>query len=228
MYVYIPCFRSGKVRRVRLGDIDLKDTADDVDVQMLNVVRWIPHPDYRESENYHDIGLLLLDRDVIFDSYVNPACLHNQYIVPEDEPIATGWGRTEPGLSLDTVSIHLRGPGSVISIATGYGLDGLGIESRWGREFPHLSRLALVPTQPSLPWVPGLSPGVKSGRGVTLTRHPFECRGHERVELYLYFPYGPYGLYKGALYLYLTYPSTRFFEGCHLTMLSFDEIILCR
>jgi len=28
--------------------------------------------------------------------------------------------------------IRLRGPGSVAGIATGYGLDGPGIESRWG------------------------------------------------------------------------------------------------
>jgi hypothetical protein len=31
----------------------------------------------------------------------------------------------------------------------------------------------------------------------------FYCRCQERVELYLYFPYGPYGLYKGALCLYV-------------------------
>jgi len=30
---------------------------------------------------------------------------------------------------------RLRGPGSVVSIATDYGLDGLGIESRWGTRF---------------------------------------------------------------------------------------------
>ena len=30
----------------------------------------------------------------------------------------------------------------------------------------------------------GSFPGVKSGRGVTLTTHPISCRGHERVELY--------------------------------------------
>jgi len=34
-----------------------------------------------------------------------------------------------------------RGPGSAVGIATGYGLDGPRIESRWGRDFPHLSRL---------------------------------------------------------------------------------------
>jgi len=28
-----------------------------------------------------------------------------------------------------------RGPGSVVGIVTGYGLDGPGIESRWGRDF---------------------------------------------------------------------------------------------
>ena len=51
------------------------------------------------------------------------------------------------------------GPGSVVSIVTGYGLDGSGIESRWGRDFPHLSRLAVGATQPPVQWVPGLSRG---------------------------------------------------------------------
>ena len=38
------------------------------------------------------------------------------------------------------------GPGSVVGIATRYGLDGPGIESRWGRNFPHPCRPALGPT----------------------------------------------------------------------------------
>ena len=51
------------------------------------------------------------------------------------------------------------GPGSSVSIETGYGLDGTGIESRWGRDFPHLSTPTLGPTQPPLQWVPGLTRG---------------------------------------------------------------------
>jgi hypothetical protein len=48
---------------------------------------------------------------------------------------------------------------SVFSIATHYGLDGPGMESRWRRYFPHLSRPALRPTQPPTQWVSGLSRG---------------------------------------------------------------------
>jgi len=59
-----------------------------------------------------------------------------------------------------TISTHNDcGPGSVVGIATGYGLDGLGIESRWERDFPHLSRPALGPIQPPVQWVLGLSRG---------------------------------------------------------------------
>jgi hypothetical protein len=36
--------------------------------------------------------------------------------------------------------------GSSVGIVTGYGLDGPGIESRWGRDFLHLFSPALGPT----------------------------------------------------------------------------------
>ena len=49
------------------------------------------------------------------------------------------------------------GLGSSVGIATGYGLDGPGIESRCGRDFPHLSRPDLGPIQPPVQKVPGLS-----------------------------------------------------------------------
>ena len=44
--------------------------------------------------------------------------------------------------------VRIRGPGSVVAIATGYGLDGPGIVSQWERDFPHLSRPDLETTQP--------------------------------------------------------------------------------
>ena len=37
---------------------------------------------------------------------------------------------------------------SSVGVVTRYGLDGSGIECRWGRDFPHLCRPALGPTQP--------------------------------------------------------------------------------
>ena len=51
------------------------------------------------------------------------------------------------------------GRNSSVGTATRYGLDGPGIESRWGRDFLHQSKPALGLTHPPMQWVPGLSRG---------------------------------------------------------------------
>ena len=54
---------------------------------------------------------------------------------------------------------YFRSRDSSVSIANRYGLDGAGIESRWVRDFSHLSRPALRPTLIPIQYVPGLSRG---------------------------------------------------------------------
>jgi len=46
-----------------------------------------------------------------------------------------------------------------VRLATRYVLSGPEIESRWRRDFPHLSRPAVWPIQPPIQRVPGLSRG---------------------------------------------------------------------
>jgi hypothetical protein len=63
-------------------------------------------------------------------------------------------------------------PGSVVGIATGYGLDGPGIESSWVARLstPVLTGFEVHPA--SCTMGTGSFPRVESGRGVTLTPHP--------------------------------------------------------
>jgi hypothetical protein len=113
------------------------------------------------------------------------------------------------------------GPGNSVGISTSYGLDGPGIESRWGSRFS-----APVQTGPgahpvSYAMGTGSFPGIKSGRGLTLTPHPLlvpwsrngraipllplwalrpvQCLSACTVELYLYSPCGLYGLYRASV-----------------------------
>jgi hypothetical protein len=74
--------------------------------------------------------------------------------------------------------------GNAVDIATRYELDGQGIESRWGRHFPHSSRAALGPALRPVQWVPGLSlPGVKyPGCGVNHLL-PKSAKVKERLQL---------------------------------------------
>ena len=83
------------------------------------------------------------------------------------------------------------GRDSSVGIGARYGLEGTGIESRWGREFPHPSRPALGPTQPPIQWVLDLFPGGKAAGAWRRPPTPSSAEVKERVQLYLYSPSGP-------------------------------------
>jgi hypothetical protein len=57
-------------------------------------------------------------------------------------------------------------------MATGYGLDGPGIESRWGARFSAPVQTGRGAHLASCTMGTGSFPGVESGRGVTMTPHP--------------------------------------------------------
>jgi len=64
-------------------------------------------------------------------------------------------------------------PDSSVGIATGYGLDGPGIESRWGVRFSVPVQTGPGAHQVSYTICTVSFPEVKGGRGVALNPHPF-------------------------------------------------------
>ena len=85
---------------------------------------------------------------------LSPSCADFLEIC-EPQPPRTLWA--SPGLLRDCFTFY--GWDSAVGIAIHYRLDGPGIESLWGRDFPHPSRTVLEPTQPPVQWVPGFSLG---------------------------------------------------------------------
>jgi len=109
---------------------------------------------------------------------------------------------------LCNINLCRYGPGSSVGVATGYGLDGLGIETPWGARFS-----APVHTGPgahpaSCTMGTGSFPGVKSGQGVTLTPNPFLVPWSRKSKAMALLPLTGRTactelqcLYKGELYL---------------------------
>jgi len=97
-----------------------------------------------------------------------------------------------------------RSRDSSVGIATRYGLDGPGFESRWRRDFPHPSRRAPGAHPASYKWVPVLFPGGKADRGVALTTHPHLApRLKKEYNYKSAHPLGLCGLLQGELYILL-------------------------
>ena len=75
---------------------------------------------------------------------------------------------------LKIMPLHLIicGPGISVRIATAYGMDGPGIESRWGRDFPARVQIGPEAHAASCTMGTGFFLGVICGRVLTLTPHP--------------------------------------------------------
>jgi len=87
-------------------------------------------------------------------------------------------------------TLRVVGRDSSVGIATRYGLEGPGIESRWGRDFPHPSRSFLGAHPASYTMGTGSFPGVKRpGRSVD---HPLHLAPRLKKEYsYTYSSPGP-------------------------------------
>ena len=98
-----------------------------------------------------------------------------------------------------------------VGIATRYGLDCPGIETRWRRDFPHRSRPALGAHPASYTMGNGSFPEVKRpGGGVDLPPiHPSSAEVKERVEIYLYSTSAPSWPFIGWTLLQCTVHSNR-------------------
>jgi hypothetical protein len=80
---------------------------------------------------------------------------------------------------------------SSVGIATRYRLDGPGIESRWGARFSAPVQTGPGACPASYTMGTGSFPGVKRpGPGVDHLP-PSSVKVKERIEIYLYSPYGP-------------------------------------
>ena len=114
---------------------------------------------------------------------------------------------TEGTVSSQTVALTYQAirAGSSVGIATGYGLDGLGTESRWGARFSVPLQVGPGAHTASCTMDTGFFPGVKSGRGVTLTPNPLLVPWWRKSRAISVFPLRactePQCLYMGALYI---------------------------
>jgi hypothetical protein len=120
-------------------------------------------------------------------------------------------------------------PGSSVGIATGYGLDGPGIESRWGARFFTPVQTGPVADPASCRMGTGSFPGLKNGRGVTLTPHPllvprsWKVRAIPLLPLWAVRPVQSLSACTGVHFTFLpilTSSKEKLYKGCPIRYLS--------
>jgi len=120
---------------------------------------------------------------------------------------------------------YLMGRESSVGLATRYGLDDLGIEFRWGRDFQHPPRPALCPTSLLYNGY-RVFPGGKAAGAWLWPPTPSSANVKERVDLYPLLPIWAFiAWYRVNFTLPLTWISYhyRFFTNikvCHVNILA--------
>jgi hypothetical protein len=120
-----------------------------------------------------------------WENWESPTIRHNDLLEIKPQALQMPQRTQATAFSINMYTFCPVGQYSSVSTATHNGLDGPGIESRWGWDFPHLSRPALGPIQPPVQWVLCLFPVVKAaGSWIWLhSPHPTPTL-KEWVELY--------------------------------------------
>uniref|UniRef100_A0A8C6YI78 Acrosin n=1 Tax=Naja naja TaxID=35670 RepID=A0A8C6YI78_NAJNA len=93
------CFKSGKrslqSHRIVIGATDISNLLDTV--QLRSIYRIVPYQEYNPQSEANDIALVELSSPVIFDNYVQPACLPHSTVDSEtlfSDCYISGWRMT--------------------------------------------------------------------------------------------------------------------------------------
>uniref|UniRef100_A0A8C6YI87 Peptidase S1 domain-containing protein n=1 Tax=Naja naja TaxID=35670 RepID=A0A8C6YI87_NAJNA len=103
------CFKSGKrslqSHRIVIGATDISNLLDTV--QLRSIYRIVPYQEYNPQSEANDIALVELSSPVIFDNYVQPACLPHSTVDSEtlfSDCYISGW---VPSDSIILCPMHL-------------------------------------------------------------------------------------------------------------------------
>ena len=61
---------------VRLGEQNLATSSDGAQPVDINITKFHKYPDYNSGSEINDIALLELEKNVEFNFFIRPACLH--------------------------------------------------------------------------------------------------------------------------------------------------------
>lgn len=78
---------------VRAGVISWDSTEWNEDTDVA-VAERIPHPNFSRREKYHDLGLLRLEKSLVFTTFLNAVCLETDVNDPTQTLTIVGWGQT--------------------------------------------------------------------------------------------------------------------------------------